>query len=352
MKRILICCDYMAPYEGNFISSVKALEASLRKRYEIVYMFPMGNNPDFIEWFDAFCRTRKVLTYRPLDYNFVKKECSKDYDLIYLHFYSMNFARTLSAINPDKKIVLHGHHKPILKRWRAVIEYLKSLGKRYKNLYVISCSRGVQKAYSLMVKPSHVYLSANCIDFNRIDRLAEISKKQKNNKDFVISMYGGEMFTKGVDIACKAIQKINNKKIKLQIYCSHNLEENTKELRTYFPDCNAQILSYCINPCDVYLNSDIFIAPSRFEGFNYSILECIYCGTPVIASNLKEHRHRDCPYLFFKNKRSDSLAKSILKIFNGDKVTIDKDKIREEHDIKNWVLRTSKIIDSIFEDTK
>lgn len=344
MMKILVCCDYMAPYEGNFIASIKKLDDEIKRIFDITYLFPRGQNESFLKWFNVFASTHKVKTVFPGDYDAIFNEAGGDYDFIYLHFFSIEFARIMANSYKDKKIIFHGHHMPIIKKWRAVVELFKSINKRYNNLYVIACSKEVKKAYTYMVKNKNVFLIHNCIDFKRIDNLISMSEKKNNNGLYVISMFGGEYYTKGVDVACKAITHLSRENVVLNIYCSHNLENNKKIIENKFPKNKFQLLESKSNPCDIYLNSDLFIAPSRFEGFNYSILECIYCGTPVVASNLKVHKHVGCNYLFFRKNNYRSLARKIDYVIKNKNVCdTNNEAVIRNYDIGIWVESVKKL---------
>lgn len=93
---------------------------------------------------------------------------------------------------------------------------------------------------------------------------------------------------KNVMLAVKALQKINDKNIKLVIvghhskYCSkikHYTVENAFSDRIiYIPSAHFRHLPV------FYHLAKAFIFPSRYEGFGIPVLEAQSCGTPVIAA--------------------------------------------------------------------
>ena len=88
-----------------------------------------------------------------------------------------------------------------------------------------------------------------------------------------------------------------------------------------------------ISPHTLYLQSDVYILPSRFEGFSNSLIEALSYGLPAIVS--------DCPSanrevitqgfngVFFKNLSSADLLKNILYMlenyqeFNKNNIQLD-----------------------------
>ncbi len=59
-KTIVFVCQYAAPYEGNFILSLKALESKLMEQFQAkaIYVFP--NNAKTQVWMMSFQKAHKV----------------------------------------------------------------------------------------------------------------------------------------------------------------------------------------------------------------------------------------------------------------------------------------------------
>ena len=68
-KTIVFVCQYAAPYEGNFILSLKALESKLMEQFQAkaIYVFP--NNAKTQVWMMSFQKAHKV--------HFISRRCLK-----------------------------------------------------------------------------------------------------------------------------------------------------------------------------------------------------------------------------------------------------------------------------------
>tara|TARA_B100000508_G_C11428138_1_gene261944 strand:- start:324 stop:1061 length:738 start_codon:yes stop_codon:yes gene_type:complete len=50
---------------------------------------------------------------------------------------------------------------------------------------------------------------------------------------------------------------------------------------------NVLLLSFLPNPFPIYELADVFVFPSKFEGFGNAIIEAMACGLPIISANCK-----------------------------------------------------------------
>lgn len=127
----------------------------------------------------------------------------------------------------------------------------------------------------------------NFINFNEIDKKIEDSSKELKGKIKVISM-GRLEYQKGFDLLIENVKKIKNKDYMFYIFGDGKLKEdlNNQILINKLED-KVKILTYVNNPYKYMNEADIFILPSRVEGFPNVLLESLACGTPVIVNNFK-----------------------------------------------------------------
>ena len=118
-------------------------------------------------------------------------------------------------------------------------------------------------------------------------------------------MFGGEAATKDINELKKIKEKIKQ----------NNAIEN-------FEFCGL------VNDISGFLsNIDIFVLPSRFEGFGLSLVEAMTCGVPCIASNIagpKEIINKEQNGILFEKENANDLANKIQYIIeNYNKIKLE-----------------------------
>lgn len=94
---------------------------------------------------------------------------------------------------------------------------------------------------------------------------------------------------KGLDVLIHSLPKVlNHVDCRLVILGEGSLESDLrKTIKELNLEKNVDLVGFVDNPYSWMLNSDLFILPSRHEGFGNVIVEAMACGTPIIST--------DCP---------------------------------------------------------
>ena len=111
----------------------------------------------------------------------------------------------------------------------------------------------------------------------------------KNKKKFYTVITVGMLNkAKGVDTMIKAFNEIGLKNIIFMVLGDGKEKDNLEKLiHKYGLEKRVFLLGLIKDPKKNYLNSDLFIHASHFEGFPNSIVEAINHNLPVICSNCK-----------------------------------------------------------------
>ena len=151
--RLLCIAQYAAPYEGNFIASLEALEAILCKEYkcEVAYVFPrLASSQAWIHKFMLEHRT--FFTCNDVCHSYTELEkIREEYmpTLVHTHFDGYDLAVNKVFFN-GVKIVWHMHNhlsyvnhplKAIYQMWC----FLQHYGWQSKNVNIISGSDEMKK---------------------------------------------------------------------------------------------------------------------------------------------------------------------------------------------------------------
>ncbi len=170
--------------------------------------------------------------------------------------------------------------------------------------------------------------------------------KVKTDKKIIVSMGRLEKI-KGFDLGIQAFFEVQ-KMIPAYYWIlgqgveEKNLKELVKQLGisedTYF-------LGFQKNPYIFLKHADVFLLPSRSEGFPNALLEAMYCCLPAVATRyststeelLENHREG----LVIPNQDVEAMAEALLQILNNQTLT---DHMRENANKKSSQFSKEKIV--------
>lgn len=345
---VLIITDYSAPYEGNFIESIKSLHKKMNENNDkTVYLFP--KRAEQLNWVQNLIRNEKYVIYffdddtyislRKTLKNIIKKE---NITIMYSHFcrHKTQFAVKVTRIfNHKIKLVSHFHNHckvngNIIKR-----SFMKVAYKLYEGDLNIGCSESVME--SMPYKKSKTTYVDNAINFERLDNYRDINIPKCNDKSFVVLMFGFDYYRKGVDLAIKAIKELNDPNIILAISLASNKEKAENNIKKEFGDIPEFVIFLePINDIATYYHkADLFLSAAREEGFCYSIVEAAYCKTKILSSNIPGVP-KDIPgeYIFESDNYKD-LTEKINNIYgnrSNGKTEYAKEFVQKKYNINHW----------------
>lgn len=187
--RVLILSQYAAPYEGNFILSLKHLESNLSEKYnaQIAYVFPMAAKAQ--PWYEGFIKQHKTYL-TTVDVHHSEKEVLSiivDFNpnLVHTHFdgYDVPCAKAINAYENEKgetiNMVWHlhdtlGYVSNPIKRAYQFYSFLKHYGWYGRHTNIIAVSSEVAEFVSRFKKRvtlspyKNLWIVANGVDFSRL----------------------------------------------------------------------------------------------------------------------------------------------------------------------------------------
>lgn len=288
----------VADYGGNLISSLNEVEAAAKRDgtpLEMIYIIP--NSRPELEWIKDLQRNHKVYLIPEAPFWTVAKEmygiCRKEkVDVLHTHFYQP-FVPALTGALTKTKVVAHFHNT-----FAATDSRVKNMVMKTFRLLSPALDRCVgcsEEVYNSLLENrwpvNKCGYVTNRIDFSRLDASKdnEPFDATKNN----VLILGTHFIRKGCDLALKAIEPIAEEfNIVLQIVC-HNVEQCSTEIVQTLGDVPAWVKFPPTTECigDYFRNSQIFLSPSREEGFCTAVLEAAYCNCPVIKSDIVQMVH-------------------------------------------------------------
>lgn len=175
-----------------------------------------------------------------------------------------------------------------------VLRKVNSLVLKYSELIIAQTEfskKDIAKLYKVPLKKIQVI--RNIIDKTLLDINGNCyipTELIKENYNIVAS--GALYSVKGFDLLIDAMKLVVNKKSKVKLYVlgEERYEFGYKKFLLKKINENGLqdsvfLLGHKTNPFPYYKHSDLFVMSSRTEGFPNVVLEALYYGTPVVATN-------------------------------------------------------------------
>ncbi len=145
-----------------------------------------------------------------------------------------------------------------------------------------------KKMHAPVVKYIHG-IGINPERLSKVDNRSDIRRELRLNKDAFLCISVGELNeNKNHQVVIKALGQLKDSDIHYIICGKGDQLENLKNLaKKQGVQNNTHFLGYRMNVLDICSQSDLFVFPSYREGLPIAPLEAMYCGLPLITSNIR-----------------------------------------------------------------
>ena len=219
----------------------------------------------------------------------------------------------------------------------------------YNRFYdaLIACSKGVGDSLVLSgIKKKKVKIIYNGIEVpENINEINGDEVKKKFNLENKIVLGLSTWFhkeRKGFDILFKSFSLLDDKFILLLVGIPPENQEDVFNYASEFGIIKDKIImpGYVDNIWEYYKAMDIFLLPSRSEGFSLALLEAAATGLPIIASDIPGNnefiRNGENGFLF-NLQNSDGMTQLISKL-KDDKNVAERISTQAKSDVMNNFL--------------
>lgn len=340
---VLHCAVYAAPYAGNFVRSLCALEKSL---------LPLGMNTAFVflagakqqSWWEDFVAKHHAYCIESISENGKCKELAKiikelDPAIIHTHFegYDVPVAMAVKSCHSKARIVWHMHdvlayHQNPLKRlyqyfcfFRHYCYYGRGVSAIGVSKQILDFTSGYRRLMGGAFLRSTVI--ANGIDISRIVQ----RKSLQQHAPYTFLTFGGRNVQKRVDLlldAASRIYKGNN--IRVLITKGTDTGQVVDDFfNGHVPDwCMVIAQSDDIN--SIFAQADCFVSTSVHETFSYAICEATVYGLTVIQSDIEGTKWNagNPSTHVFRSEDVVDLAEAMKKVMSEDPTNLT-NKIKE-----------------------
>jgi len=351
-KYIVQNLNYPAPYPGNLMRSIWDLEQRCREEnIELIYCFPEVSRQ--FSWVHEMAECGHNVYFKPSKTNLTFwRTIIKKYKPIAIHTHFWNIRdsvmlRLATLFVRKTHLILHHHNTYFESR-----KHWKELLKRMvvKSDMHIACGLAVGEGLK-KCKFKNVIVAENAIDYSRLDTYTILNRKDFDIRDeaSVCLIFGHDMHRKGVDIAIKAIKNlIQEKELVLCIVIANSIDEAKQKVRAEFGE--IPIWVKFLPPRDdiatYYRFADVFLSPSREEGFCYALPEAAYSGCRIIFSDIEGQLHAvGIPDSFyFESESVESLQCQIKIALEKEKFNVAKEYVCDRYNLSKW----SEVITNIY----
>ena len=222
--------------------------------------------------------------------------------------------------------------------------------------FMIACSNGVAKSLKKDgIKKNKVFVIHNTTEVP--ENISEIygskirSEFNLNNKIILGISSWFHKERKGFDILFDVFSKLDDRFVLLIIGIP---KANQKEVIEYAKTFNISkerliMPGFIDNVFEYYKAMDMFLLPSRSEGFSLALLEAAACSLPIIASDIPgndEFIEQNKNGLKFNIDNGEELRQNILQLADNKKFAEDLGKAAEKSFSKEYTLQryTEKLI--------
>jgi len=167
---------------------------------------------------------------------------------------------------------------------KRIIDYLYTYF--YRKLDKIVCQSQDMKNdlfENYNIQSEKLVVIHNPVDMDQIRRQTEAKSQLFGNDRINLLSVGRLAYQKGFDLMIKVLAKLDNNYVLTILGEGEErlrLESLAKALRVEKRICMP---GFTLNPYAYMYAADLFILPSRYEGFPNVVLEANACGTPVVA---------------------------------------------------------------------
>lgn len=207
----------------------------------------------------------------------------KEYDLaIDYHGYGyFGTPYTIEKIKAKKKVTFI-HDEKI--EWLNIVQ--KWIGK-FDKIYCVSksCRVDVQRLFPKLEKKLDIY--RNIIDKDKILALSKDKIENLPKNKIKLLTIGRLEYQKGYDMLIKVANNLDKNKFIWYIIGDGSLKTTIKnDVKMAGLENNIILLGTKTNPYPYLRQSDIYVQPSRHEGYGIAIAEARCLNKPILATNL------------------------------------------------------------------
>ena len=351
MDNVLIVADCAPRFGGNFVESLVSLQDEVIRRGGCAFFaFPEAASAQ--RWVKNFINVGFFAMNSGSMLSLLNKaiyECQCG--IVHAHFFGRQGAWYLTrGIGKSVKVVWHFHNHVNQRRGLGRIPDQIITQLAYGTGSAIGVSEAVSDSVRSIIKMRCTTIY-NGLQTDRLDDFGEQNAIPRSSDKIRCLIMANHYERKGVDLAVQAVQKLNDEGHPAVLYaCCDNGNEMTEWVQQTLckRGCHFNIGNVIPVPTrnDIaayYAATDVFLSPSREEGFTWAVDEAAYCGVPVVLTRCSGQGENTVPGFLWvsdPNVVSDSKVVSELAASITVAASISQSKRREFQNVAREYIRT------------
>ena len=325
---VLELMNFAAPYPGNFIRSLSALEKEISARGGSV-AFVMPERAAGLDWVEAQIRSGKNIFFLP-DERFAAVKTlallmkSRGINIVHSHFIDAGMYIPLRLARLRYRgaaHIFHAHSTPRFRIGGAADGIRKKLVGAQQYLCV---SPDVAARYTRGGRNCRVV--PNAVDFSRLEEKPARERERASigipaGKKAVM-MFGYNFEIKGIDYVLEALETFDTRREYVLLICAAGhaaqAREEVAKLLGTVPDW-VKILPAREDIGAYYAAADLFVSASRTEGMSYAVIEAAFFGLPLVLSDIEANKAISLPFAeYFATGNERGFYDILQRAANGD----------------------------------
>lgn len=311
-KPNILMCNYSMSIGGGEIFPIHLANELRRQGENVTFldcnMYEYSENVrQKLDVSIPFVRLADPLSLRSLEYAF-------GIDIVHSHHGAVDHLISKYMMENEIKhiVTLHGMYEALEKdEANNLLKYVSKTCSRY--IYIADKNL-IPFKENHCFEPQKFVRIGNGLTFPQVHTL-ERESLHISKEDFVLCLVSRGIYEKGWVEACNIVIEANKKsrrKIHLVLVGSGEAYETVMDISRSH-DCIHPVGEQK-NPQDYFSMSDMGILPTRFEGesFPLTVIECMMCGRPVVATNIGE-----IPFQLEYDKAKGEMAGVMIDLNHG-----------------------------------
>ena len=279
--------------------------------------------------YKVFLKKEHIKNKEYIGWNFLKnlfKPLEKEYDVAISFLEKKTIYFNVDKVKAKRRIgFVHIDYSKYPYNYKMDKKYFK----KFNNITIVSnhCKKVLENIFP-KYKEKFLVIK-NMILVNLIEKEAEerVNWKEENNEIIKIVTVGRLVNQKGIDngiLVCKALVDEGYKVRWYVVGKGKDKEKLENLIKINNLEENFILLGAKTNPYKYIKNCDIYVQPSRFEGYGITIAEAKALKKPIVATDIPEFREQ------IIDKKTGILCKDNSELKNGIKLLIEDKNLRKK----------------------